>query len=166
MIEENTTSWVRAARRAALGALSILVGACSTSSSPGNAFVGSWLCADQQSPAVASDAGDNPELAQFAVTISSTASDELMAVEQVDGGTVCSLRFVSNGATASLGSGQSCLTAAGATMSYTMGTATLQESGYLVMSLAFDLPSASTSGTEAVTCQRTYSSAPVSAGGW
>lgn len=100
------------------------------------------------------------------MTVSSTTSDELMAVEQVDGGAPCNLKFAMTGSMASLGSGQSCSTSAGATMNYTMGTATITSSGSLVMSLSFDLPSASTSGTESMSCQRAFSGGSVGGGGW
>jgi hypothetical protein len=166
MIHRNSTGSGRASWGAGLAALSILAGACSTSSPEGNAWIGSWLCSDQRSSGGASDAGPNTDSAQFMMQVSTTSTaNEIMAIEQVDGGTVCSLRFATSSGTASLATGQTCLTASGATMSYTMGTATMQ-GGSLVVNFAFDLPSASTSGTEAMSCQRYYNSGPVSGGGW
>jgi len=142
--------------------------ACSTSSVPGNAWFGSWLCSDQRSSGGASDAGATSEAAQFMMQVSTPTSDELLAVEQVDGGTVCSLHFTTSdttGGMATLAPGQSCLTASGATMNYTMGTATIR-GGSLVVNFAFDLPESSTTGTEAMSCQQYYAGGPASGGGW
>ena len=150
----------------AAGLLALSMGACSTSKSEQNAFIGSWLCSDLRSSGGASDAGPPGEMAQFLMEVSAPASDQILAIERtVDGGTVCTLHFTKSGTTATLNTEQTCQTLAGATMNYTMGTASIQNSS-LVVNCSFEIPSSSTSGTEAMSCQQYYSGPITGGGGW
>jgi hypothetical protein len=156
-------------------------GGNSTPPVPSDPFVGKWTCTETRTLTFATPAGTPQAVATTRAIVGvSPSNDSILMTAQTEAGVHCSLSFSEKEASATLASGQSCPTVEGMTLTYTMGTADVGDSG-LHTNLNFDftgmLPDssggapldASGTGTAVSACSRIVpisSSGPTGGGGW
>jgi hypothetical protein len=154
-------------------------GACETvpQTAPGDPFVGRWSCGETRTLTFTAPAGSpDATTKSFFVLNSNVVDGQLSLYATNEAGAPCRLNFTEKGTSATLMTGQSCMTLDGITLNYTMGTADIGATG-LETNLTFDFagtlqdvdagtsPNAAGSGTISTVCSRIVASGSGATGG-
>ncbi|MET0595510.1 MAG: hypothetical protein ABW133_22615 [Polyangiaceae bacterium] len=127
-------------------------------------FLGTWACANQRTVTFTMPPGAGTRMESTMSTLNIVAEAGGLAVsEESDGAPSCKVTFTSNGKTATLNAGQSCMRSEGLTLTYKSGSATVNGSAMNSM-FEFDatgtvssggmMVAAAATGSQSSTCSR------------